>query len=155
LIARDDGTRNGNLGFSCREAAETTGLSVRTCWRCFGELQALGFIRCTEKGGFSRKVLHSTTWRYTWAAWPGGSPSAPTRDFEKWRPEEKTRLQVLSEPVADFVEQPETATSPDAETTTMETGNPLVSAKLISSKTTTLTSYQGIGAADPETGQRK
>lgn len=91
LVARDDGTRNGTISFSVREASETANLSVPTATRCLQELVELGFIRCTEKGAFSRKVSHASTWRYTWAAWPGGAPAAPTRDFEKWEPDEKTR----------------------------------------------------------------
>lgn len=91
LVARDDGTRNGTISFSVREASETANISVPTATRCLHELVELGFIRCTEKGAFSRKLSHASTWRYTWAAWPGGAPAAPTRDFEKWRSDEKTR----------------------------------------------------------------
>ena len=114
LVARDDGTRNGSIGFSYREAAQVTGMSARTCWRCLIELQDKGFIVCTDKGGFNRKVLHSSLWRYTWQAWPGGRPAAPTRDFEKWRPDENSRMQILSEPDANFTTDEGEEPAPDA-----------------------------------------
>lgn len=114
LVARDDGTRNGSIAFSYREAAQVTGMSARTCWRCLIELQDKGFIACTDKGGFNRKVLHSSLWRYTWAAWRGGKPAAPTRDFEKWQPDENSRMQILSEPDANFSKDGDIEASPDA-----------------------------------------
>lgn len=155
LVARDDGTRNGNIGFSCREAGQVTGLSARTCWRCFVELQEKGFIVCTEKGGFSRKVLHSTLWRYTWAAWPGGKPAAPTRDFEKWQPDENSRLKFLSPPDEGSARNMETPADPVAEIDTDELETPLVSANPDFAETTTLIVYQGDRRSVPETQQRK
>jgi len=141
LIARDNGTRNGNIGFSCREAGQVTGLSARTCWRCFVELQEKGFIVCTEKGGFSRKVLHSTLWRYTWAAWPGGKPAAPTRDFEKWKPEENSRLKFLSATDEVSAQSMETPDAPDANSSTMDLEKRVVSADPDFAETTTLIVY--------------
>ena len=89
LVRLDDGSSNGQIFFSDRQASKATGLSRNTCIKAFRELQAKGFIRIVEKGHFDRKVRHATVWRYTWQAAPGISP--PTRDFEKWKPEtEKT-----------------------------------------------------------------
>jgi hypothetical protein len=106
LVARDDGSRNGSISLSVRGAAEAARISINTAQKCLSELQDLGFIRRTEKGAFSRKVSHASLWRYTWAAWPGGSPAAPTRDFEKWKPDEKTRYQKLTSAVPK-IETPE------------------------------------------------
>ena len=154
LVARDNGERNGQIGFSCREAADLTGLSVRTCQRCLKELQELGFIRCTQRGAFSRKTMHSSLWRYTWQAWPEGK-KGPTREFEKWRPDGNTRMQVLHGADAVLSEDMETDPSPDADIATDEMEKPLVSADLHSDRIATLTIYQGEAQPDPELEQRK
>jgi hypothetical protein len=93
LVIRDNSTRNGAISFSVREAAKEANISEPTASRCLQELQDLGFIRCTQKGGFNRKVSHASLWRYTWQAWPGGRPAAPTRDFEKWRYNEQVNAE--------------------------------------------------------------
>lgn len=154
LVARDDGTRNGQIGFSCREAADMAMISPRTAWRCLIELQEKGFIVCTEKGGFSRKISHSTLWRYTWAAWPAGK-KGPTRDFENWKPENKTRLQILSGAVAVSAGNMETPPGPVEEIATDELETPHVSDVSILAKTTTLTISQGLPPDGAELQQRK
>ncbi len=155
LVARDNGTRNGNIGFSCREASAVTGIGPRTCWRCFLELQEKGFIACTQKGGFSRKVMHATLWRYTWVAWPGGRPAAPTRDFEKWRCPEIRGCRICNRPVAESDESSGNALLPVAETTTGQSEKPVVSANPHSAETTTLIVYQAEPNGELETEQWK
>lgn len=92
MVRLDDGSKNGQIFFSDRQASLETGLSRNTCSKAFRELQEKGFIRIVEKGHFDRKVRHATVWRYTWQAAPG--ICGPTREFEKWRPcDEKTRAQ--------------------------------------------------------------
>ena len=92
LVRLDDGSKNGQIFFSDRQASLETGLSRNTCIKALRELQEKGFIRIVEKGHFDRKVRHATVWRYTWQAVPG--VCGPTREFEKWRPcDEKTRAQ--------------------------------------------------------------
>ncbi|MFC4295469.1 hypothetical protein ACFO0A_10425 [Novosphingobium tardum] len=154
LVRKDNGGRNGNLAFSCREAADLTGLSVRTCHRCLVELQELGFIACTQKGAFSRKVLHASLWRYTWQAWPDGK-KGPTREYEKWRPDGNTRLQVLSRPIAVSNTKLETDPATDAEIATDESGKSLVSTDAHSDRIATLTGYQGGPLGGEELEQRK
>lgn len=154
LVRKDNGERNGQLAFSCREAATLTGLSVRTCQRCLIELQELGFIRCTEKGAFNRKMLHASLWRYTWQAWPEGK-MGPTREYETWKPENKSRMQVSHKPDANLSEADGTDPLSDAETATEETGKPVIPANSISDRIATLTSYQGSPSEQPETEQRE
>lgn len=154
LVRKDNGERNGQLAFSCREAAELTGLSVRTCQRCLIELQDLGFIRCTEKGAFSRKMLHASLWRYTWQAWPEGK-MGPTREYETWRPENKSRMQVSHEPDANLSEDVGNTPATDAESSTGPIGKPLVPANSTSDRIATLTSYQVPPSDQPETEQRE
>lgn len=101
LVRLDDGTRNGQIFFSDRQAAKETGLSRNTCIRVLAELVEKGFLCVVEKGHFDRKVRHATVWRYTWQAAPG--IAGPTRDFEKWKPNsEKSRAQNLIRTGADF-----------------------------------------------------
>lgn len=154
LVRKDNGERNGQLAFSCREAADLTGLSVRTCQRCLKELERLGFIRCTEKGAFNRKTLHASLWRYTWQAWPEGK-MGPTRDYEKWRADGNTRMQVLQRTDADLSDHVETDPSTDADIAADQSGKSVVSAKSWSDRIATLTSYQGEPSASPEKEQRK
>jgi len=155
LMARDNGTRNGKLGFSCQEAAEASGYSVRTAWRCLGELQEKGFIVCTEKGGFSRKVQHASLWRMTWQPWPGGRPAAPTHDYRKWTPDGNTRLQVSSPAVEVSARSLETGPASVEETATGNLEKPAVSNDREFAETTTLIIYQGDGNSAAASQQRK
>lgn len=154
LVAKDNGERNGQISFSCREAADLTGLSVRTCHRCLGELQELGFIRCTQRGAFSRKTLHASLWRYTWQAWPEGK-KGPTREFETWRDNGNTRLQVSQSPDAILSDYVETAPLPVADIATEETEKRVVSANSASDSFATHIVYQGKAKTDPEIQRRK
>lgn len=154
LVRQDNGERNGALAFSARRAHELTGLSVRTCWRCLKELQDKGFIRCTQKGAFSRKVLHASLWRYTWQAWPEGK-MGPTRDFEKWQPDGKTRMQNLPRTDANSALETETPPLPDANSAFDEVETPLVSKVSTLEGNATLTIYQREPTQSGETYQRK
>ncbi len=155
LMLRDDGTRNGSLSFSCREAAEATGLSDRTAWRCFIELEDKGFIFCTEKGGFSRKVQHSSIWRMTWQPWPGGKPAAPTHDYRNWKPDGNTRLKVLSPAVEVSANALETIPPAVEETATGKMEKPAISNVPDFAETTTHIIYQGDGDSAGASQQRK
>lgn len=156
LVARDNGTRNGELSFSVREAADVANLSPATAKRCLDELQDRGFIRCTQKGAFSRKVQHASTWRYTWQAWPEGK-MGPTRDFEKWKPGGNTRCQKLQKPVLVSDAKLETTCAPVAKSIAADGGNSLISANRGNSKTSTHTiKPQGAENSEPTLGlQRK
>lgn len=155
LAIRDNGKRNGTIGFSCREAAEKTGLSDRTAWRCLIELQDKGFIVCTHKGGFNRKVLHASLWRYTWAPWPGGKPAAPTRDFEKWRCVEIHGCKICNRAVEVSDEPSGNIPLSDAKFAPVTLETPHVSVPPQLAEYATLTCYQGDSAAVPESEQRK
>ncbi|MBV7258673.1 helix-turn-helix domain-containing protein [Erythrobacter sp. WH158] len=85
LARHDDGSSNGRIYFSERTGAKATGLSRNTVRRCLNELMEKGFIAQTKPGAFNRNNLSAATYRLTWVAAPGCSPSAPTRDFERWK----------------------------------------------------------------------
>jgi len=95
LVRLNDGSNNGKIFFSDRQASVETGLARNTCIKALRELVEKGFLRIVEKGHFDRKVRHATVWRITWLAAPG--LGGPTRDFEKWKPpENKMRAPKLT-----------------------------------------------------------
>ena len=154
LVRIDNGTRNGQIAYSYRRAADDTGLSPRTCMRCLTELQDKGFIVCTKKGSFSRKVLHASLWRYTWQAWPEGK-LGPTRDFEKWKHDGNTRVQVLQGTGANSAKQLETDHLTGAIIASEETRKPQNTVVSTLDRIAPLNSYQGEPVGTAETKQRK
>ena len=154
LVRVDNGTRNGQIAYSYRRAADDTGLSPRTCLRCLEELQEKGFIVCTQKGSFSRKVQHASLWRYTWQAWPEGK-KGPSRDFEKWTPDRKQRVQVSQETGAVSNIEQETDTATDADIAAEETGNARKCDVSTFVRIAPLTIYQREAGSGQETERRK
>jgi hypothetical protein len=60
-----DGSNNGRIGYSVREAAATFKVGKSSAARALVILQDRGFIVVRQKGAFSLKVRHSTEWRLT------------------------------------------------------------------------------------------
>jgi DNA-binding transcriptional MocR family regulator len=79
---RNDGLNNGKVLRSCRDAAESIGLSKNTVARRFAELRHYGFLRKTAPGflGSDGRGI-AAKYRFTDLA-HGTNP--PTRDYEKW-----------------------------------------------------------------------
>jgi hypothetical protein len=67
LSSRYNGTNNGQIIFSVRQAAKALHASKDTAARAFDELQARGFIAVRRKGGFNLKEQkgQATEWRLT------------------------------------------------------------------------------------------
>jgi hypothetical protein len=61
-----DGTNNGRIGLSVRQASQRCNIARGTAARAFTELQDRGFIELVTKGAFSRKAQHASEWRLTW-----------------------------------------------------------------------------------------
>jgi hypothetical protein len=63
--------------------------------QAFAELEAKGFVRCHERGGFTRKVAHATTWTLTMY---GRGGQKATLDFLSWHSDgtskNKTRVPI-------------------------------------------------------------
>jgi hypothetical protein len=74
---------NGKIKLSVRQAAERLSCSINFASKMFAELEDKGFIKVNQRGSFSWKVKHSTTWILT--KHPCGS-RPPTADFMKWQP---------------------------------------------------------------------
>lgn len=94
VARRYNGSNNGFLGLSVREAAERCRINKDTASRALEALRVAGFIECITPGGFSRKDRHASEWRLTIERCDR-SGNGPTKAFMRWRPippgEGKTR----------------------------------------------------------------
>ena len=77
---RFNGINNGHISFSVREGRDLLGYSMNTVARYFDELVDKGFLRIKEKGGFSYKKRHATTWIITCEEYN----HQKSRDFKHW-----------------------------------------------------------------------
>ena len=80
-----DGSNNGRIPYSIRQAAGELRISPATASRGLRELQTHGFITPVTKGAFSLKKRHATEWRLT--EFPCDLTHAlASKDFMRWRP---------------------------------------------------------------------
>lgn len=94
-----NGSNNGDLFLSVREAAKRLGVSNNTASKAFKELEEKGFIIARQKGYFKQKTRHATSWILTEFKYNG---QLPTKEFMRWSPESKTRTQDLILTVSKF-----------------------------------------------------
>src|SRR5262249_51768372 len=79
-----DGSNNGRLPYSVREAAAEFRIGKTTASRALDSLEAHGFIVPVTKGAFSLKKRHATEWRLT--EFPCDVTHAiSTKDFMRWK----------------------------------------------------------------------
>lgn len=78
-----NGSNNGRIGFSCRQAARACNINKDTANKAFKRLVELGFLKQTSEGGFSYKVRHSPTWEVTEFA---VGREEPTKEYRDWTP---------------------------------------------------------------------
>ena len=86
MAARYDGSNNGRIPYSVRDAADSLHISKATAARDLAALQERGFIVPMTKGAFSLKQRHATTWRLTEFNCDV-TRELPTKDFARWSPE--------------------------------------------------------------------
>ena len=80
-----DGSNNGRLPYSVREAAAELKVGLATVSRALNSLEEHGFIVPVTKGAFSLKKRHATEWRLT--EFPRDVTHAvSTKDFMRWQP---------------------------------------------------------------------
>jgi len=77
--------QDNRVSMSRREAAEWLKTGSHQVADAFAELERKGFIRCYERGGFTRKVRHATVWTLTMF---GRGGQKATLDFLCWAPED-------------------------------------------------------------------
>ena len=65
IWTRHNGTNNGRISYSVREAKSQLHIGTRKAQRAFAELQEAGFLVCRLKGHFDCKVRHATEWEIT------------------------------------------------------------------------------------------
>lgn len=94
-----DGSNNGEVSFSTREAAALLRCTKNTAAKRFRQLVDHGFLAETRKGAFSVKLSHASLWRITLLpSFEGGKPVPATRDYQRWRsPPETLRMNAPSE----------------------------------------------------------
>jgi hypothetical protein len=87
LAKHYNGSNNGKIGYSARQAAEDLNITPGTASRHFRILTKRGFIEPMKKGAFSLKERHATEWRMTeFLCDVTGKP--PTKDFMRWQPDQ-------------------------------------------------------------------
>jgi len=64
-LRRYNGSNNGRIAYSVRDAAHEAGIALMTAARAFRALEANGFVVTMKKGAFSRKVRHASEFRLT------------------------------------------------------------------------------------------
>jgi hypothetical protein len=101
IAARYNGSNNGRISFSVREAAKLLHISKSVAARTLVELQDRGFIVITKRSAFSVKTKTATEWRLTEFSSDLDGVFA-TKDFMRWSPEKQNTVPVtgLTVPVA-------------------------------------------------------
>jgi hypothetical protein len=101
IAKRYNGSNNGTINYSVREAASALQIGKSTAHRALLRLQEHGFIVAMTVGAFSLKIRHATEWRMTEHP-DNRTGSLSTKDFMRWRPEIQNSVPVAgpSVPVA-------------------------------------------------------
>ena len=81
---RYNGSNNGEISMSVREAARLIHVAKDTAAKSFNELEAKGFIRRNVCGSFDWKLRHATTWILTEYEF---NDRPASKDFASWSPE--------------------------------------------------------------------
>jgi hypothetical protein len=87
IARRYNGSNNGRIPYSVREAKQSLHISSDTASRLLDILQDRGFIVCTKRGGFSLKTTKDAS---EWALTEydcDHPPAHATKDFMRWQPE--------------------------------------------------------------------
>ena len=78
-----NGDNNGDLFMSVRSMAQRLGIANGTAGRALDDLVDRGFIRPRQKGAFSLKVKHATSWILTEHSL---ADQRATKEFMRWQP---------------------------------------------------------------------
>ena len=88
-----NGSNNGEIPMSVREAARLLNCCLDTAAKAQGELVEKGWIREGRKGSFNwkadaggRKFRAATTWRITNQPVELGTDTKATKEYMKWKP---------------------------------------------------------------------
>jgi hypothetical protein len=100
IVTRYNGSNNGRIGFSVRDAADALHIGKTTASAALQELQERGFLVVAKRSAFSLKTKTATEWRLT--EFPCDITNAiSSREFMRWSPEKITvPVAGLTVPVA-------------------------------------------------------
>jgi hypothetical protein len=91
IVTRYNGSNNGKLPFSIREAADALHIGKNAASAAFSELQEKGFLVVTKRSAFSLKTKAATEWRLT--EFPCDVTNAlASREFMRWSPEKQNTV---------------------------------------------------------------
>lgn len=85
---RFNGSNNGDISMSVREAVAEVRISKDTAGAAFKELQEKGFVRCNQPGSFNWKAGLASTWILTEERYRN---DLATKEFLNWVPQKKRR----------------------------------------------------------------
>jgi hypothetical protein len=86
MAARYNGSNNGRIPFSVRDAAKRVHIGKNAALAAFTALQQRGFIIVTKRSAFSVKTKSATEWRLTEFS-SDTDHSFATKDFMRWSPD--------------------------------------------------------------------
>jgi hypothetical protein len=89
IVARYNGSNNGRIGFSVRDAGNILHIGKNAASAAFRELQERDFLVIAKRSAFSVKTKMATEWRLTEFACDITKEFA-TKDFMRWSPEKNT-----------------------------------------------------------------
>lgn len=150
-----DGSNNGTIGYSIREAASTFKVGKSSAARALETLQDRGFIVARKKGAFSLKSRHSTEWRLTEFGCDL-TGALPTKEFARWSPENQKPVpsQTLIVPQTGPADT-SSGTGRFASPLTVPSAGPRTAdSRILGSSVGTHIVYQGEGSKRAESGSR-
>ena len=93
VVTRYNGSNNGRIGFSLRDAAKALHIGRDAASTAFAQLQDRGFLVIAKRSAFSLKTKLATEWRVT--EFPCDvTDTLSTRDFMRWSPEKHFTVPV-------------------------------------------------------------
>jgi hypothetical protein len=84
LASRYNGSNNGEIALSVRDAARKCRISKATAGKAFHDLAEKGFITIVTGGSFGYKLRHATEYRLTDYKY---RDEPPTKEFMSWQPD--------------------------------------------------------------------
>lgn len=154
IVRRWNGSNNGEIFISVREAAGLLGVHRNTAVGLFHELDAKGFTAVTSIGHFKVKGGPATARRLTWIRW---NNQPPTREYDRWLAPvgNKTRSQINDGAVTPVVTGSGNITQPVTPDVTATTETSHVSNPPSGCETVTLVVSHRLDETDPVSEQRK
>lgn len=143
LQAMFNGSNNGSIFLSCKNAAERLGLSdLKAARAAFDELRDLGFITETVGASFTMKagrVSKARAWRLNWMirGHCAGPDCLPPLDFSRLTEAQKRRTQKRSEVLSRYLRAYQQGKFAVEESSTLEARSVFAAQSLVEESTTT------------------